>query len=102
MQKGPNNGPNPDSWAFAGHYKEVVIFFVITQFAKYFTIMKKKITVYTNHNDLHDHDRKFFLSLSPDERLNHVELLRLEAGKFLYEYPARLRRTVKVTRRTSR
>jgi hypothetical protein len=62
--------------------------------------MKKKIAVYRNHAELHERDRKFFLSLSPEERLNHVELLRLEAGKFLYEYPARLQRIVTVTRRT--
>ena len=35
----------------------------------------------------------------PEEALNQVELLRVEAGKFLYEYPARLRRTVEVVRR---
>ena len=28
-----------------------------------------------------------------------LELLRLESGKFLYEYPARFRRTVEVIRR---
>lgn len=35
---------------------------------------------------------------SPEKRLDILEQLRLEAGKFLYEYPARLRRTVKVAR----
>ena len=35
----------------------------------------------------------------PEEALNLVEELRLRAGKFLYEYPARLRRTIEVVRR---
>jgi hypothetical protein len=35
----------------------------------------------------------------PEVALDIVERLRLEAGKFLYEYPARLRRTVEVVRR---
>ena len=35
----------------------------------------------------------------PEEALNLLEELRLRAGKFLYEYPARLRRTVEVVRR---
>jgi hypothetical protein len=62
--------------------------------------MEKKISIYRNNNELSAHDRKVLLSLSPEERLNQVELLRLEAGKFLYEYPARLRRVITVTRRT--
>ena len=62
--------------------------------------MEKKVSIYRNHNDLSKHDRDVALSLSHEERLDQVELLRLEAGKFLYAYPARLRRVVKVTRRT--
>ena len=70
------------------------------QLISYFYTMEKKITLYQSHNELQNHDRKFFMSLSPEERLNQVELLRMEAGKFLYEYPARLRRIIKITRRT--
>ena len=33
------------------------------------------------------------------ERLDALELLRLEAGKFIYAYPARLRRIVRITRK---
>jgi hypothetical protein len=62
--------------------------------------MEKTIRIYKSHNELSSYDRKFSRSLSPEERLDHVELLRIEAGKFIYEYPARLRRIVKVTRRT--
>lgn len=32
--------------------------------------------------------------MTHEQRLDLVEKLRCEAGKFLYEYPARLRRTV--------
>ncbi len=62
--------------------------------------MEKTVRIYKNHNELSSYDREFSRSLSPEERLNLVELLRIEAGKFLYEYPARLRRITKVTRRT--
>jgi hypothetical protein len=62
--------------------------------------MEKTVRIYKSHNELSNDDRKFFKSLSPEERLSLVELLRIEAGKFIYEYPARLRRIVKVTRRT--
>ena len=48
----------------------------------------------------HEQDeRKRRLSMTPEERLNEVELLRIEGGKFLYEYPTRLRRVIKITRR---
>jgi len=45
-------------------------------------------------------DRAYWRAQSAEARLNHVEELRLQAGKFLYEYPARLRRVITVTRRT--
>jgi hypothetical protein len=35
---------------------------------------------------------------SYEERLNIVEQLRLQSGKFLYKYPARFQKTVKVVR----
>jgi hypothetical protein len=35
---------------------------------------------------------------NPESRLDVVEQLRLQSGKFLYEYPTRFRRTVKVVR----
>jgi DNA repair photolyase len=37
---------------------------------------------------------------TPEERLDLLERLRLEAGKFIYEYPARFRRVVEVARKT--
>ena len=36
---------------------------------------------------------------TPEERLELVEQLRLISGKFIYDYPARLRRVIKVVRR---
>jgi len=47
-------------------------------------------------------DRLAWRSRSPEDRLDAVEALRLQAGKFLYEYPARLRRLLTVTRGPSR
>ncbi len=61
-------------------------------------MMKKSITV-TNHKEQRESDRKFWRSITPEERLDIVEKLRIEAGKFLYEYPARLQRVIKVTRK---
>ena len=35
---------------------------------------------------------------NPESRLDIVEQLRLQSGKFLYEYPTRFRRIIKVVR----
>ena len=57
--------------------------------------MNIKITV----KNIHDRNANDWdMPKRPEERLDVLEQLRLEAGKFLYEYPARLRRTVKVVR----
>lgn len=47
-------------------------------------------------------DRAAWRALSPEERLDMVERLRLEAGKFLYDYPCRLRKLLAVAGRCSR
>jgi hypothetical protein len=60
----------------------------------------KKVVNNTSHAEQSPSDRRYWRSQSPEARLNALEELRLEAGKFLYEYPARLRRTISVTRRT--
>ncbi len=39
------------------------------------------------------------LNLSSEECLDIVERLRIESGKFLYEYPTRFRRVFKVIRK---
>lgn len=36
---------------------------------------------------------------TPEDRLNLLEYLRIESGKFIYEYPARFRRVVEVIRK---
>ena len=61
--------------------------------------MVRKIKVYTNFKAHEEEERQRRRALSPEERLNEVELLRLEGGKFLYEYPAKFRRVIKITRR---
>ncbi len=62
-------------------------------------IMKKVVTI-TTHEKQATQDRLFWKSKTPEQRLDAVEQLRLEAGNFLYEYPARLQRIITVTRRT--
>jgi hypothetical protein len=48
---------------------------------------------------LHDKNPKADYVPDPEEALDIVERLRLEAGRFLYEYPAPFRRTIEVVRR---
>lgn len=60
--------------------------------------MVMKLTI-TTHDEQTRRDRNFWQRQTPESRLSEVERLRIEAGKFLYEYPSRLRRTVKITRR---
>ena len=60
--------------------------------------MRMELTI-TTHEEQAKQDRAYWRSRTPEERLDEVERLRLEAGKFLYEYPARLRRVVTITRR---
>jgi len=43
-------------------------------------------------------DAKRDRNLTPEQRLDMVERLRLESGKLLHEYPARFRRVFTVTR----
>jgi hypothetical protein len=47
-------------------------------------------------------DRAAWRALSPNERVDMVEQLRLQAGRFLYDYPCRLRRLLAIAGRTSR
>lgn len=60
--------------------------------------MKTEVTI-TTHEEQRKKDRQYWRSITPEERLDIVEQLRLEAGKFLYEYPARLQRIITVTRK---
>jgi hypothetical protein len=63
--------------------------------------MKRDVKI-TNHAESAEADRAFWRSCTPEQRLDAVEKLRLEAGKFLYDYPSRLRRVVSITRREPR
>ncbi len=53
----------------------------------------------TTHAQQAIEDRNFWKTQTPEARLDALEQLRLEAGNFLYEYPARLQRVISVTRR---
>ena len=61
--------------------------------------MEKRLII-TNQAEQEEKQRAYWRGLTPEERLDIVEKLRIEAGKFLYdEYPCRLRRVVTITRR---
>ncbi|MCE9629212.1 MAG: hypothetical protein K8S94_00635 [Planctomycetia bacterium] len=51
-----------------------------------------------DRRSLVESDRVASRRMTPEERLDAVEMLRLQAGKFLYDYPSRLRRLLTVTR----
>ena len=60
--------------------------------------MKLELSV-TTHARQKENDRAYWCNQTGPQRLDMVETLRKEAGNFLYEYPARLRRVVAVTRK---
>ena len=61
--------------------------------------MNRNIKVFKSFKSHEQDERDRRRLMSPEDRLNEVELLRIEGGKFLYEYPTRLRRIIKITRR---
>jgi hypothetical protein len=63
--------------------------------------MERKLTI-TTYAEQAEQDWAYWLSRTPEERLDAVEILRLEAGKFLYDYPSRLQKVVSITRRKPR
>jgi hypothetical protein len=50
----------------------------------------------TDHREQAEEDRRSWRLRTPEQRLDEVERLRLEAGRFLYDYPARLRRLLSI------
>ena len=60
--------------------------------------MNNVMTVTTHARQMED-DRAYWRKQTEQSRLDMVEALRKEAGRFLYEYPARLRRVVTVARK---
>lgn len=61
--------------------------------------MIRSIQVFKSFKSHEQDERNRRRSMTPENRLNEVELLRIEGGKFLYEYPTRLRRVIKITRK---
>lgn len=61
--------------------------------------MALSLTIEQKPNDSKTHscDRDFVED--PETAIHMVEELRVQAGKFLYEYPSRLRRVVEVVRK---
>jgi hypothetical protein len=53
----------------------------------------------TTHAEQEREDREYYRSLTPQQRLEIVEQLRLQAGKFLYEYPSPFQRIITVIRK---
>jgi hypothetical protein len=58
----------------------------------------EKILIVTSHQEQAEADRAYWRRQTPEARLDELERLGLEAGKFLDEYPARLRRVLEITR----
>jgi hypothetical protein len=52
------------------------------------------VIIRKNENNLKSDEPK-----TPEERLNLLEILRIEAGNFLYEYPKTFRRVVNIIRK---
>lgn len=63
--------------------------------------MEKTLTTTTPQAQA-EADRNYWRQQTPEARLEAVEQLRLEAGKFLYDYPARLRRVLTIKSSTQR
>ena len=57
--------------------------------------MELEITVENRHAETKEQER----IPDPEEALRILEEIRLQSGKFIYEYPARLRRVVEIIRR---
>ncbi len=48
----------------------------------------QKVIRNTTHEEQAREDREFWRKQTPEYRLDILEQLRLQAGRFLYEYPA--------------
>ncbi|MFZ2656365.1 MAG: hypothetical protein WAX69_15650 [Victivallales bacterium] len=60
--------------------------------------MKKTLSVSTFREEVVE-DKKYWRGKTPEARLDALENLRLQSGKFLYEYPRRLSRIIEVVRK---
>ncbi|MCK5842573.1 MAG: hypothetical protein KAH31_10420 [Candidatus Sabulitectum sp.] len=59
----------------------------------------QKVIRNTTHEEQAREDREFWRKQTPEYRLDILEQLRLQAGRFLYEYPARFQRVIRATRK---
>jgi hypothetical protein len=62
--------------------------------------MERTIKVFKSAYELDRYERSRRRAMSPEQRLLELESIRSEAGRFLYEHSARLRRVVTVTGKT--
>ena len=61
--------------------------------------MAWRLTI-TTHEEQAERDLAYWRERTPEERLDAVEALRIEAGKFLnYEYPAPMQKIISISRR---
>jgi len=51
---------------------------------------------------MHEQNIPEDIPATPEERLDLVEQLRIEAGKFLYDYPTAFRRIITIVRKEQR
>ena len=62
--------------------------------------MKMTISVSKLHKDNEQNDKQDYFVADPQKALDILERLRIESGKFIYEYPTRFRRVIEVIRKT--
>ena len=63
------------------------------------SLMEMTVSVSKLHENDSQKKREDLYIPDPEKALDLLERLRVESGKFLYEYPARFRRVIEVTRR---
>ncbi len=61
--------------------------------------MEMTVSVCKLHENDSQKNKEDLYIQDPEKALDLLERLRVESGKFLYEYPARFRRVIEVTRR---
>ncbi len=63
------------------------------------SLMEMTVSVSKLHENDSQKNKEDLYIQDPEKALDLLERLRVESGKFLYEYPARFRRVIEVTRR---
>ena len=75
------------------------IFLTVKWVKKKALYLMEKVIKNTTHRQQAIEDKEFWKAQTPEYRLDALERLRLEAGNFLYEYPARFQRVIRVSRK---